>query len=193
MVAGGQRTSHGDGGPATAAQLLFVHDVATDASGDLFIADSGDSRIRKVDTAGIDHDVAGSGAAVRTAGSRRRRRRTCHQRGPLQSGWHYGGRGGNLFIADKDNLRIRKVDTAGTITTVAGTGTTAFGGDGAATAAELNATTANVAIDGQHRLFISDAPDNQVIRRSTPPARSPASPANTSAPASSATAGPRPT
>ena len=62
MVAGGQRAGRGDGGPATAAQLLFVHDVATDASGDLFIADSGDSRIRKVDTAGIITTFAGGGS-----------------------------------------------------------------------------------------------------------------------------------
>ena len=105
----------GDGGPATAAQLNTPYDVAVDGSGNLYIADSQNHRIRKVDASGVITTVAGSGTQGFAGDS-----------GPataaqLSSPGDVAVDGsGNLYIADSQNHRIRKVDTSGTITTVAG-------------------------------------------------------------------------
>jgi hypothetical protein len=140
----------GDGGPAASALLRSPQDLATDASGNLYIADSGNNRVRKVDTAGIITTVAGTGA-----------RGFSGDGGPATAariGFPQGlglDDAGNLFIADAGNVRVRKVDTAGIITTVAGTGARGFSGDGGpATAARLGAV--DVAPDAFGNLFIVD-------------------------------------
>ncbi len=166
-VAGGQlcqgsRLACGDGGPATAAGLRTPSGVAVDASGNLYIADRGDERIRKVDRSGIITTVAGNGkcgfdTSVCFSGDG----------GPAvlaqlsaPSGVTVDG-AGNLYIADSFNNRIRKVDSSGIITTVVGSGPTGygvggFGGDGGrATAANLYFPY-SVALDGAGNIFISD-------------------------------------
>ena len=107
----------GDGGPATGASLREPVGVALDGAGNLFIADQSNHRIRKVDTSGIITTVAGNGFGGFSG--------DC---GPATSasldepfGVALDG-SGNLFIADQGNNRIRKVDTSGIITTVAGNG-----------------------------------------------------------------------
>ena len=148
----------GDGGSATdtAAQLNQPQDVALDGAGNLYIADRFNHRIRKVDTSGNISTVAGSargfsgdGAAATSAA--------------LRSPWDVAVDGsGNLYIADRGNQRIRKVDSAGVITTVAGTGTRSFGGDGsAAVAAQLNGPQ-GVALDGAGNLYIADTGNNRI-------------------------------
>jgi hypothetical protein len=154
-VAGGG--SGGDGGPATDASLSYPSGVAVDGPGNLFIAEWGNSRIRKVDTNGIITTVAGNGTAgysgdggVATNAS---------------LGWIYGvavDGAGNLFIADESNSRIRKVDTSGIITTVAGNGTGDCSGDsGPATNASLSGPF-DVAVDGYGNLFIADTGNNRI-------------------------------
>ncbi len=115
----------GDGGPAVAAQLAWPESVAVDGAGNLFIADISNHRIRKVDAAGVITTAAGDGTygfggdgGPATAAQLR------SPRGVAVDG------ASNLFIADTFNYRIRKVDAAGVITTVAGDGTDDFGGDG---------------------------------------------------------------
>jgi sugar lactone lactonase YvrE len=151
----------GDGGPAAGAVLFSPDDVAVDAAGNLFIADSGNHRVRRVDTAsGVISTVAGSGAVG-----------------------GYGGDGGpaaaarlsipfavavdaagDLFIADTFNQRIRRVDAVtGVITTVAGTGAVGYGGDGLATSALL-AYPEGVAVDAAGNLFIANAATDRVGR-----------------------------
>ena len=151
-VAGdGTRGFGGDGGPATAAQLSWPNGVALDGSGNLYIADGGNHRIRKVDAAGVISSTAAqlwSPQGVAVDGS------------------------GNLYIATGGH--IRKVDAAGAITTVAGDGTSGFGGDGGpATAAQLSGPS-DVALDGDGNLYIADS-GNDRIRRLTPPAMPPPS------------------
>jgi sugar lactone lactonase YvrE len=116
--------------------------VAVDSSGNLYIADTQNNRIRKVTPGGTISTVAGNG--------------------PTGLSGNYGGDGGpatsaalsyphglsidaagNLYIADSVNGRIRKVTTAGLITTVAGTGVAGFGGDGAGDGRPTLATTWN--------------------------------------------------
>jgi uncharacterized protein (TIGR03437 family) len=151
----------GDGGPATAAQLNAPLALATDAAGNLYIADTGNSRIRKVSTSGIITTVAGNGAAGFSgdSGPATLAQLATPNALALDSA-------GNLYIADSYNLRIRKVDVSGTITTVAGNGQGKFGGysgdGGPATAAQL-AFPSGVAVDGDGRIFIADQ-GNSVIR-----------------------------
>ena len=163
-VAGdGTQNYGGDGGPAVAAQLWNPSAVALDGSGNLYIADSVNNRIRKVDTAGVITTVAGSSTTGGFGGDG----------GPATAAQLRGTFGvaldgsGNLYIADWDNNRIRKVDTAGMISTVAGDGTRGFGGDGgAATAAQLYRPQ-GVALDGSGNLYIADT-DNNRIRKVGP-------------------------
>ena len=114
----------GDGGLATSAQLVFPPGVALDSSGNLFIADNGNHRIRKVDTSGNISTVAGTGATAALSGG------FSGDGGPATSAQLLSPTGvvvdssGNLFISDHYNHRIRKVDTSGNISTVVGTGAT---------------------------------------------------------------------
>ena len=111
--------------------------MAVDAQGNLFIADSTNQRIRRVDGAtGIITTVAGSWRAERDGSSPlrlQRRRGSGHQR-PICRPWGVAlDAYGNIFIADSGNFRIRRVDAAsGIITTVAGNGVSGFSGDGGA-------------------------------------------------------------
>lgn len=114
----------GDGGAATSASLSYPNDVALDNAGNLYISDSGTGRIRKVSTSGIITTVAGKTYGFSGDG------------GPatsanLSSVWGVVvDSAGNIYIADSSNHRIRKVDTAGIINTIAGTGASGFSGDG---------------------------------------------------------------
>jgi trimeric autotransporter adhesin len=149
----------GDGGPATAAQLNGPTGIAIGSSGDLFIADASNDRIRKVDA------VTGNIATIAGGGT---------------IGPHFGDGGpatsaifaayaialdpsGDLFVADGANNAIREVDHAtGLITTVAGDGTAGFSGDGGpATSAELNFPN-DVAVDAAGNLFIADDDNGRV-------------------------------
>ncbi len=141
----------GDGGPATRASLTFSAGIAFDTSGNLYFADGGNHRIRKVTPAGIISTVAGNGTPGFSGDG-----------GPaLNAALNFPNgvavdRAGNLYIADNLNLRIRKVSLNGVISTVAGGGT---GGDGGpATAASLVSAT-GVALDASGNILISGGPN----------------------------------
>jgi sugar lactone lactonase YvrE len=147
----------GDNGPATNAQLSYPYGVAVDAGGSLYIADQGNSRIRKVSN-GVITTVVGNG----TEGS-------SGDNGPATSAQLYSPLGvavdsaGNLYIADFSNSRIRKVSN-GVITTVAGNGTGGYSGDnGPATGAQLY-NPKGVAVDSAGNLYIADAGNNRIRR-----------------------------
>ncbi len=123
----------GDGGPATAAEMA-ADDIDFDKSGNMYITDKTNYRVRKIDTAGIISTVAGNGISGYSGDG-----------GPAtaaQIGLTEGisvDNAANIYITDRYNNRIRKVDALGMITTFAGNGTFGFMGDGGpATAAELN-------------------------------------------------------
>jgi uncharacterized protein (TIGR03437 family) len=162
-VAGnGQQGYSGDGGPATSASLQGPWGVAVDAAGNLYIADQFNDRIRRVSPSGIISTVAGNG-----------QRGYSGDGGPATSAaLSYPAHvavdaAGNLFIADQENHRIRKVSAAGIISTVAGNGAYKFSGDGGpATAASLNGPR-GVAVDAAGNMHIA-GDGNQRIRRVTP-------------------------
>jgi sugar lactone lactonase YvrE len=125
--------STGDGGPATKASLRGADGVSVDPFGNIFIADTLDSVIRKVDAAGIIHTVAGNHTSGFSGDG-----------GPATSAALnfsfsvVADGSGNVYIADTNNRRIRKVDSTGTIQTYAGTGDYGnTGSGGPATAAGI--------------------------------------------------------
>ncbi len=147
----------GDGGAATAARMWYPSGVAVDDIGNLYIADQRNDRIRKVDTFGIITTVAGTGLPGFSGdGSAAISAKLAHPtRVTLDAS-------GNLFVADSGNNRIRKVDVAGTITTVAGSGINGFSGDGgSALSAELN-TPIDMAVDATGNIFIADYSNNRI-------------------------------
>jgi hypothetical protein len=151
----------GNGGPATKAELNSPESVAVNSSGDLFIADTENNVIREVTPDGTISTVAGTGTAGYAGnGGPATKAELC-----LPEGLAVGG-SGDLFIADTCNNVIRKVSPGGTISTVAGTGTAGYSGNGGpATKAELDAPY-GVAVDGAGDLFIADTA-NSVIREVT--------------------------
>ncbi|WP_433794249.1 hypothetical protein [Actinoplanes sp. CA-252034] len=147
----------GDGAAAASAQVRKPQDVAVDGSGNLYIADFGLNRIRKVTPGGVISTIAGTG----TAGSTWTGTATT-----TQINKPYGiavVANGDVYFADSGNNRVLRISGA-TISVVAGTGTAGAAGDhGAATAALLNAPR-DVVVDSGGDVYIADS-GNKVVRR----------------------------
>ena len=150
---------NGDGGAATNTLLSFPYGVAVDSFGNLFIADSFNQRIRKVGTNGIIRTVAGNGTTGYSAdGGVATKVALYYPHSVAVDSF------GNLFIADLDNQRIRRVGTNGIIITVAGNGTSGYSGDGGAATNAALYYPQGVAVDSFGNLFIADMYNN-VIRK----------------------------
>ena len=155
----------GDGGPATLARLSLPFGVAVDGAGNVFIADGGNRRIRRVDAlSGVISTVAGSGSNCFPSTS------PCGDGGPATTAQLGSPNGvavdgaGNLYIADAGVHRIRKVDAAsGTMTSVAGTGVFGFNGDGPATSVQLGSPN-GVAVDGAGNFYVADTFNHRVAK-----------------------------
>lgn len=154
----------GDGGLAAAAQLSSPSAVAVDAKGNLYIADSGTSTIRKIDThTGLISTVAGTGVAGFSGDSAAATSAQLNApQGITVDSF------GNLFISDTGNQRVRQVAVGtGVISTIAGNSAQGYSGDGKASAqASLNAPYAT-AVDASGNLYIADF-GNAVIRKVLP-------------------------
>ncbi|HWQ52238.1 MAG TPA: hypothetical protein VN442_01050 [Bryobacteraceae bacterium] len=157
-VAGnGTQSFGGDGGPADQAQLSSPSDVAVDAAGNLYIADWGNRRIRKV-SGGIITTIAGDGVA----GDSGDRGPAVRARLSSPSGLAIDS-AGNLYIADANVPRIRMI-SGGTITTVAGSGSYGYSGDGGPAKRAQLSNPVGIAVDFAGNLFIADA-NNHRIRK----------------------------
>lgn len=146
----------GEGGLAVSASLAAQQGIAVDAQGNLYIADTSNHRVRKVDTHGIITTVAGNGSQGFSGDG-----------GPataaqLSAPWSVAvDASGVLYIADSGNNRIRKVAVNGTISTFAGNAQGAFSGDGPALTSSLK-TPRGVYLDGTGTLFIADTGNNRI-------------------------------
>lgn len=156
----GQGGYSGDGLAASAALLSSPKGFTFDANNNLYIADTGNHVIRKVIASNHSiSTIAGNGAAGFAGDG------TFATSGQFNSPWGIAVSGdGSLYIADFYNNRIRKIDSIGMLSTVAGNGNASYGGDGGfATAATLNSP-ASVAIDAAGNLYIADS-ENNCIRK----------------------------
>ena len=153
----GEDGDEGDGGPASEAGLCFPAGAVADAAGNLYIADTWNHRIRKVDTEGVITTLAGTG-----------RRGDGGDGGPASAARLAYPTGvaadaaGNLYIADSWNHRVRKVDADGVITTFVGTGRRGGGGDGGPASAARLANPSAVAVDAAGSLYIADTWNHRV-------------------------------
>jgi len=159
-VAGnGQSGYFGDGGQAISAQLSAPYSVAVDGTGNLFIADYSNNRVRRVSPNGIITTVAGNGQSGYSGDG-----------GPATSAQldhPYGvavDAAGNLFIADKNNSLVRRVSPNGIITTVAGNGQSGYSGDGGPASSAQLGSPVGLAVDGAGNLFVADH-GNYVVRK----------------------------
>lgn len=149
----------GDGAKASAAQVSQPLGLAVDKNNNLYIVDSGNNRIRKIGSDGNISTVAGTGS-FGSAGDG----------GPAVNASLKSPRGiavdsaGNLYIADTGSHRIRKISTDGTITTVAGTGTSGFSGDGGPAASAMLNSPSAVAVDSAGNLYIADTSNSRIRR-----------------------------
>jgi sugar lactone lactonase YvrE len=158
----GQAGFSGDGGPATSARLYAPEGVAVDGQGNVYIADRFNFRVRKVSPGGTITTFAGGGKPGVFGDGGPATSATL--RNP--SAVALDGKG-NVYIADRDNMRVRKVSSGGKITTIAGTGVQGFSGDGGpATSAQLRFPD-GVAIDEQGNVYIADS-QNHRVRKVSP-------------------------
>jgi RHS repeat-associated protein len=165
-VAGNGQIGHGgDGGPARAARLSYPYDVFGDDRGNLYIVEN--DRIRKVDASGIirrfagpgQWNVLGDGGPATEAFIREPRAVTVDQNG-------------NVYILEYGGQRLRKVDTNGIITTVAGSGGNgSYGGDGGSATAALFNSPNGLAADAEGNLYISDGRNHRIRKVSLPALR----------------------
>jgi len=157
IVGTGQQGYSGDGGVATAAQINSPNSVAVDAAGNIYIADTGNHRVREVTAGGVIQTLAGTGTAGFSGD------------GALGSGAQLSSPSyvavdgtGSVYIADTGNQRVRKVASGGVISTIAGDGMQSFGGDGGAAVAASFNTPRGLALDSAGNLYVADAGNRRV-------------------------------
>jgi len=156
IAGNGVAGNKGDGGAAISAQLSFPAEVAVDAYGNKFIADTWNNKVRKVNRNGIITTFAGIGTEGYSGD------------GGLATLAQLNGPNsvavdaiGNVYISDGNNFCIRKVDVNGKITTVAGSGTLGLGDGGPATSAQLTSPN-SIRVDSIGNLYIADWSDQRI-------------------------------
>jgi sugar lactone lactonase YvrE len=154
-----QGSFSGDGGPATAATLREPYGVAVDAAGSLYISDRDSNRIRKVDPSGVISTIAGNGKTEPPRdGVPGTESSVDFPLGIIVDAT------GDVLFADGNNKRIRKIDTNGVITTIAGTGENKATGDGGVATTAALADPENMVFDTAGNLYITDTVSNTLRR-----------------------------
>ena len=150
-IAGTGRPGHsGDGGPASEARFSFPSGVAVDKAGNVYVADFFSQRIRRVDTAGTIDTIAGIGEPGHGGDDGP----AVEARLSFPSGVA-ADHAGNLYVTDTGNHRVRRIDTQGTITTIAGTGEPGYGGDGGPAVEAQLVNPKGIAVDGSGNLYFA--------------------------------------
>ncbi|NUS61254.1 MAG: hypothetical protein HOQ01_09930, partial [Lysobacter sp.] len=161
-VVGGNAGFGGDNGPASKALIDRPMGLAIDAAGNLYFADSGNRRVRRIAPNGTITTVAGNGNFTATGDGGQATAAAIGEPSGLAI-----DKNGNLYFSDRRNNYIRKVTSAGVISTYAGNGTAGLtGNDGPAKSASLNGPD-GIDVDAAGNLYIADV-NNKMIRRVTP-------------------------
>jgi sugar lactone lactonase YvrE len=150
----------GDAVAATAAKLNYPLGLAIDGSGNLYISDCTNNRIRMVNTSGTISTVVGGGSSLGDGGAAT----SAQLFNPAALTFDASG---NMYIADLDHERVRKVNTAGIISTFAGNGTAGFSGDGGAATSAMIASPTGLSFDASGNLYIADATNMRVRKVNT--------------------------
>jgi len=158
----GDTSSLGDGGKALKARLNNPHGIDVDLMGNIYIADTGNSRIRKIDTHGFITSIAGNEYGTFSGDGGKATLASLNKPQDVTVGPE-----GSIYIADTENSRIRKLDTNGIITTIAGSGKRGFSGDGGKAAlASLNKPK-GVAVDQEGNVYIADTGNSRIRKVDT--------------------------
>lgn len=162
IAGNGYPSYSGDGGQATAAELNSPGGIVLDATGNIYVVDSWNNRIRKINTSGIITTVAGNGIAGYSGDGGQATAAEIDTAVGVAIDTY-----GNLYIGDYKNNCIRKITASGIISTFAGNGIAGFSGDGgAATSAELNKPAA-IAFDASGNAFITDSYNERIRKVNT--------------------------
>ena len=162
VVGTGAYGSTGDGGPATAASIRYVYRMAFDAAGNMYLPAYESHRIRKVTPSGIISTVVGTGVSGYSGDG-----------GPATAAQISGPMAitfdgvGNMYFIDYDRQYVRKVDTAGVITTVAGNGLRGFSGDGGPATAASTRDAFGLGATASGVLYLADLSNHRIRRIGT--------------------------
>ena len=161
----GKQGFSGDGGPAQLASLNRPADVAFDAAGNLYIADTDNQRIRVIGPDGIIRTIAGNGNADFLGDGEQATAASFRNPSAIAI-----DPAGNIYVADADNERLRRIDPAGVITTIAGNDAYGLAGDGGPPANALLFDPMGVAVSTAGDVYIADTENNRirVVRRIPP-------------------------
>jgi sugar lactone lactonase YvrE len=154
--------SIGDNGPATAASIWAPYGIAIDRAGNIYFADGGNERIRKINSAGIITTIAGNGTGSYNGDNIAATSAEIHGPGGVAV-----DNAGNVYFCDGINNRVRKINTVGIITTIAGTGVVGYNGDEIPATNALLHGPAYVALDTASNIYTADY-DNNRIRKVDP-------------------------
>ena len=143
----------GDGGQATAAQLNTPYGLAADLAGNLYVADYGNNRVRRIGPDGVITTVAGGGTG--DIGAATGAQLVTPRNVAVDAA-------GNLYFSEFERNRVRKVTPAGIISTVAGTGLAGYNGDGGSAVNAQLYHPAGLAVDRFNALYIADSRNNRV-------------------------------
>ena len=159
-VAGSVGFSGSDDGAGIAAKFFYPYGVVVNSAGTVYVADTNNSTIRKITTAGVVSTFAGSPGVIGSANGTGSAAQFNNPSGVAVDS------AGNVFVADTNNQTIRKITSAGVVTTFAGSPGAVGSADGTGGAARFNSPN-GVAADSAGNVFVADT-SNQTIRKITP-------------------------
>jgi len=158
IVGNGQAGFGGDGGSALQAKVAYPEGMAITGNGVIYVADSGNHRIRRISPDGLISTFAGSTAGFSGDGGQAKQARLYYPSNIAL------GRDGSVFVSDSGNDRIRRISPDGLISTIVGNGQRGFAGDNGPAAQAVVNYPSGMAVSADGRLYVSDNQNHRVRR-----------------------------